>query len=406
MIGDKITHIESVSISSRIFQKKLCIVKTITVIEGTANSKKALLEVNLLRHLQAKHPHIINVIHILEKTTKVSVDVYSNESYAPVKDQAYQIQYDIIMPYFRRGSLDKYLKIIQEDQLDLIATEIYRQVLLAVQFLHSCQFVHGSIKTDNIILDDNGNVKLIDFGDSALIGDYNIVSPLDDFQFCIRPPISTTIHLYNFLSGFDSAEIDESNMGLLSLFRQLFINYKVNLKHLEFYQYMLKLYNERNPHITTLLLQHPFIANPKNRANIKLLFQSKKIPFSANFHPVKSELTKVHSSLNRQDQLQRKKLYLELLHLTKSNAHFPLKSSFEKHYANLTFEDFSNLTTEPLLGRPPKGFHRLYIEFPLRKSTEKIQYYQEKLQYFFAAYATFFKDVHFKTICSCCKRSL
>ena len=44
---------------------------------------------------------------------------------------------------------------------------ILRQTLLGLQFLHQRHIIHRDIKSDNILIDEEGSVKLADFGYSA-----------------------------------------------------------------------------------------------------------------------------------------------------------------------------------------------------------------------------------------------
>jgi serine/threonine protein kinase len=51
--------------------------------------------------------------------------------------------------------------------------KIFKQILSAVKYLHSRSIMHRDIKPDNILLDKNNNIKLSDFGISALYNDNN-----------------------------------------------------------------------------------------------------------------------------------------------------------------------------------------------------------------------------------------
>lgn len=68
----------------------------------------------------------------------------------------------IIMEYMNGGKLTNLLVeySFKENQ---IAT-ILREVLLAVEYLHSNQLIHRDIKSDNILINKNGEIKLSDFG--------------------------------------------------------------------------------------------------------------------------------------------------------------------------------------------------------------------------------------------------
>lgn len=69
----------------------------------------------------------------------------------------------------RRPSMDLFECIEQHDSLsEEIAKKVFRQVALAVRHLHSRGVVHRDIKDENIVVDDNFNVRLIDFGSATV----------------------------------------------------------------------------------------------------------------------------------------------------------------------------------------------------------------------------------------------
>lgn len=46
---------------------------------------------------------------------------------------------------------------------------IFKQTAMAVRHLHTHKIVHRDIKDENVILDHNGNIRLIDYGSAAYI---------------------------------------------------------------------------------------------------------------------------------------------------------------------------------------------------------------------------------------------
>jgi serine/threonine protein kinase len=76
----------------------------------------------------------------------------------------------IIMEFVGGGSLHSYLKSHDNRKLpEKEAKRIFRQMLSALKYWHSLWITHRDIKLENILLDDNLNVKIIDFGFSTRI---------------------------------------------------------------------------------------------------------------------------------------------------------------------------------------------------------------------------------------------
>ena len=56
--------------------------------------------------------------------------------------------------------------------LSLGTVQVYtRQILLGLEYLHGKEVVHRDIKGENILVDQNGNCKLGDFGASKIISE-------------------------------------------------------------------------------------------------------------------------------------------------------------------------------------------------------------------------------------------
>lgn len=75
----------------------------------------------------------------------------------------------VIMDYLAGGSLTDIVtnNIVAEDQ---IAT-ICKEVLQGLVFLHANQVIHRDIKSDNVLLGPNGEIKLTDFGFCAQLNE-------------------------------------------------------------------------------------------------------------------------------------------------------------------------------------------------------------------------------------------
>jgi len=76
----------------------------------------------------------------------------------------------LVMEYVGGGSLHGYLKSKPNRRLDeKEARRIFKQVLEAIRYCHSRHITHRDIKLENLLLDDQLNIKIIDFGFSTCI---------------------------------------------------------------------------------------------------------------------------------------------------------------------------------------------------------------------------------------------
>jgi serine/threonine protein kinase len=76
----------------------------------------------------------------------------------------------LVMEYVSGGSLHGYLKSHPNRQLpEEEARRIFQQMMFALQYCHRKCITHRDIKLENVLLDENKNVKLIDFGFSTCI---------------------------------------------------------------------------------------------------------------------------------------------------------------------------------------------------------------------------------------------
>lgn len=74
----------------------------------------------------------------------------------------------LVFEYAEQGDLLQYVlkrKCLTEDE----ARDLFRQVVNGVAACHSCNVLHRDIKLDNILLDNEGTVKLCDFGVSRSV---------------------------------------------------------------------------------------------------------------------------------------------------------------------------------------------------------------------------------------------
>lgn len=143
------------------------------------------LEINALKELS--HQHICKLYEVIETETEIF----------------------LILEYCPGGELFDY--IVEKDRLaEKEARHFFRQIVSAIAYIHNEGYAHRDLKPENLLLDEDQNLKLIDFG------------------LCARPKGGMTSHLATccgspayaapeLISGkqYFGNEVDIWSMGIL-----------------------------------------------------------------------------------------------------------------------------------------------------------------------------------------------
>ena len=113
----------------------------------------------------------------------------------------------IVMEYICAGDLFSYIKK-RSKLTENVAKFIFKQIILAIQYIHRNNIVHRDIKLDNILIDLDNNVKICDFGVSKIIKKGDIL-----FDQCGTPTYIAPEILKN--NGYDGFPVDIWSAGVV-----------------------------------------------------------------------------------------------------------------------------------------------------------------------------------------------
>ncbi|EUD69378.1 CAMK/CAMKL/AMPK protein kinase [Plasmodium inui San Antonio 1] len=192
----------------------------------------------------------------------------------------------MILEYVPNGDLLAYVykrkRRINEDT----ARRIFYQLISAVDYLHKFNVVHRDLKPENILLDDDENIKLIDFGLSTVYEKNNLLTTSCGSPFYTSPEILMGNKYHGELT-------DVWSLGVI-LF--LLLNHKLPFNHTNLnvlFQEIIKGLLHFEPHISEgakNLIRNMLNVNYQKRYSLR---DVKTHPWFNSCHMKKKNLTKL-----------------------------------------------------------------------------------------------------------------
>ena len=130
----------------------MAIKKLSNVYENPNKGKNVLKQISILSFIN--HPNVIKLLDIIIPEKDDFQDIYLVEEYYG-------------------SNLEK---VIDSNYYDLKNDEvvipwIIYQILMGLNYLHSCKIMHRDIRSSNILIDEKGNIKICGFGNAISFND-------------------------------------------------------------------------------------------------------------------------------------------------------------------------------------------------------------------------------------------
>lgn len=158
-------------------------------------------EIEILQKVSIlKNPYIINLIHYGEGPVKKSSKPETNNQY-------------MVLDYASKGELFDYIYCSEKGLDEKHAKLIFHKILKGLQAIHNSGICHRDLKMQNILVDDNFNPKICDFGFGAKIMGEDGSGRLNEF---IGTPNYAAPEIY-LHRPYDGVKVDIFSMGVVLL---------------------------------------------------------------------------------------------------------------------------------------------------------------------------------------------
>ena len=151
---------------------KLYAIKKLPIIK-TGLPKDVIRETTFM--LESNNEYIVKLYGYfqgIENIEKLKYIYKDNKKGLYQNDTEDKPMYFLVLEFMSQGSLQDYIcehrtknSPINQDYI----IKILKQLLIGLQYLHGKGIYHRDVKPDNILLDENGNIKISDFGISAIL---------------------------------------------------------------------------------------------------------------------------------------------------------------------------------------------------------------------------------------------
>ena len=181
--------------TSNVFQVKEIKTEKVYAAKIFKNSSNFYLkEIEILNAIKkSNNPYIINMIE----------SNITENGQLPAGDQQY-----IILEYAPKGELFDYISLINNGFKEKYCKVIFYKILKGIQACHNVGICHRDLKLQNILLNDNFNPKICDFG-FATFNDKNLKDYLGTLNY-----VAPELYLKRPYDGF---KVDIFNLGVILL---------------------------------------------------------------------------------------------------------------------------------------------------------------------------------------------